>query len=127
MITKEKILEAFEEKFRCINYNCNNKGSLSVPDQDGDEAEEQCQFCFEYLMPMKEYISTSIDSLLQGILSEIDKKMIVVIPERKKLGRPKKYAGQGVKVTKINYTTEITNSCLSQVKELIKSKSSSIN
>jgi len=105
-MTKEKILEAFEEKF-------------VIKELWG---EQEMKFVTNIsLEEVNQFISTSIDSLLQDVLSEADKygdrlfnRCLVLEQERKE--NTNEYS---------NIRCELNG--ISQVKELIKSKSSSIN
>lgn len=43
--TVEEIVEEFAERFPCISNNCDNNGTLTVQDCDGEPAAEQCEYC----------------------------------------------------------------------------------
>jgi hypothetical protein len=56
----DKILKEFDEKFPCIQSNCDNNGTLTVGSfEEGAEA-EQCQYCFENRLPYKEFLSQKL-------------------------------------------------------------------
>jgi len=109
MITKEKILDNFDTEF-CNDHNRKIRFLRGVFIDQEDQ-----------IITIKDFISTSIDSLLQDVLSEADKygdrlfnRCLVLEQERKE--NTNEYS---------NIRCELNG--ISQVKELIKSKSSSIN
>jgi len=60
-MNKQEILKKFEEKFRCIQYGCDNHGNIKSIGSNGEPEQRQCQFCYEYLIPMSRFISDLID------------------------------------------------------------------
>lgn len=48
--------EAFDKEFKCINSDCDSNGSISVMGANGEQEQEQCQFCFEYRFKIKDFI-----------------------------------------------------------------------
>ncbi len=61
-LTDEKIKE-FEEKFKCIQGDCAG-GGYTIE-------EEQCQFCAEYLFPIKSFISQTIQDTADVVKRDI--------------------------------------------------------
>ena len=57
--------EEFDEKFPCIQGQCDNNGTIRG--SNGDP--EQCQYCYEYRLPIKSFI----ESILQSKQEEIEK------------------------------------------------------
>ena len=52
---KQKWEEEYNKRFRCINSDCDNNGTR--PCYNGEDWEpEQCQFCFEFSFPIKQFI-----------------------------------------------------------------------
>jgi len=74
----ESKLAAFDAKFKCIQTDCDGHGNIPYQNGEGEWETNQCQFHAEYLFPIKEYISSSIDKAVEArekeILEEIDKK-----------------------------------------------------
>ena len=61
----EQRLKEFDDKFNCIDNNCD--GSGNIPHQVGDDEweAEQCQFHAEYLFPIKLFLTESIQQAEQ--------------------------------------------------------------
>jgi hypothetical protein len=53
----ETVAEEFDEKFPCIESNCNNNGTITSGNEESGPEPEQCQYCFEYRLPVKQFIS----------------------------------------------------------------------
>jgi ribosomal protein S17E len=62
--TISSILEEFE-KFKCIRGDCAG-GGHTFPTDDEPEG-GQCQFCAEYLFPMRDFIKSHLESLLDEV------------------------------------------------------------
>lgn len=63
-ITKK--LEEFDERFKCIESDCNNNGIRGV--FNGEDVEPvQCQFCYEYRFPIKQFLLTAIDEMIKEV------------------------------------------------------------
>jgi len=81
MTNTEKILEEFDEKFPCIQGQCDNNGTLRG--SDGDP--EQCQYCYEHRLPIKSFIESLLKSKQEEIEGEMEQireeKPIVSPPE----------------------------------------------
>ena len=58
---KQKRLEEFDEKFPCIETECNNNGSMTGYDREGDAEQQQCQYCFEHRLPQKDFLAETIE------------------------------------------------------------------
>lgn len=73
----------FDEKFKCINFDCDNDGTIpeAVMGQDGlpEWEARQCQFCFEFRFPLKKFIALKISQALtkqkEDILKAIDEEI----------------------------------------------------
>ena len=63
--TIEKILEAFDDRFKCINakkLGCDSKGNIPVQVGEDEWEAEQCQYCFEVLFKQKDFLKTTLHS-----------------------------------------------------------------
>ena len=76
---KQKRLELFDEKFPCIETECNNNGSITGYDREGDAEQQQCQYCFEHRLPQKDFLAESIHQTEQELLKKI--LNIINVPE----------------------------------------------
>ena len=75
MKTKDVIAQAekeFDEKFKCIQGDCAG-GGHTYPTEEEPEG-GQCQFCAEYLFPMKSFLSSYTKDLLQSVVELQDEK-----------------------------------------------------
>src|SRR3990167_9116818 len=69
----EKSRKEFE-KFRCIQSGCNSNGIIAVGDENGEPMAEQCQFCFEFLLPVKSFLTQSSHDLILAIVRDLESK-----------------------------------------------------
>ena len=67
----DEVLEEFNEKFKCIQSNCDNFGTINC----GGEP-NQCQFCDEYLIPQREFLKQKLREAEQN-----EKERIIEIVE----------------------------------------------
>lgn len=49
--------EEFDKKFPCITSGCDNNGVIPEQVSEDEWEPRQCQFCYEYRFPIKEFIS----------------------------------------------------------------------
>lgn len=77
-----EIQKEFDEKFPCINANCDNKGSIPVLGDDGDVEAEKCQYCFEIRFPQRYFIKEQFTKLLDSILIEEELKIQEKVEEK---------------------------------------------
>lgn len=52
--------ERFDEKFKCIQSDCDGARNIPVGDNENGWHAEQCQFHAEYLFPLKEFIASEL-------------------------------------------------------------------
>ena len=52
----EEWSKEFDKKFPCVEDGCDNNGTISRYDRDGDQEVRQCQWCFEKRLPIKDFI-----------------------------------------------------------------------
>ena len=64
--------EEFNKKFPCIQEQCDNNGTIRG--SNGDP--EQCQYCYEYRLPIISLIESILQSKQERVLGEIDKVRI---------------------------------------------------
>ena len=60
MTNTEKILAEFDEKFKCIQGDCDGNGIIPHQVGEGEWEAQQCQFHAEYLTPQRKFLATSI-------------------------------------------------------------------
>lgn len=55
---QEETAKLFDEKYKCIEKDCDGYGN--IPHQIGDDEweAEQCRFHWEYLLPIRDFIFT---------------------------------------------------------------------
>jgi len=71
----------FDEKFKCINSDCDQNGSIPHQVSDDEWEAQQCQFCFEYRFPIKSFItSTRLSAYKEGKKDAL-KKVLESLPE----------------------------------------------
>lgn len=68
-------VEEFDERFKCIQNDCAG-GGHTFPTEDEPEG-GQCQFCAEYIYPLKFFISAELSSVAKEMIEVIEK-----IPEK---------------------------------------------
>ena len=91
---KEKAREMFDEKFKCIQIDCDGTGCIPVakevprqisdnPDEYAIDVEleaEQCQFHAEYIFPIQDFI----DQIIDLAIAERDKEIAGMILKKAK-------------------------------------------
>jgi len=70
---KFKIDEEFDKKFKCIQGDCAG-GGHTYPTEEEPEG-GQCQFCAEYIFPIKDFYFSQIKQLLNDKLEEVERKL----------------------------------------------------
>ena len=70
---KEKTMDNWEKRFdeNFIAGGCDNHGSITVAGLDGEAEQEQCQFCDEYLIPIKQFIAEEIEEAKKEAVREL--------------------------------------------------------
>ncbi len=71
-------LVKFDEKFKCIQNDCDGNGYIPrmVDTSDGEAWEaDQCQFHAEYLFPIREMFKSSLTRAKIDAVEEVEKKM----------------------------------------------------
>ena len=68
--TIKKLDEEFEEKFKCIQGDCAG-GGHTYPTEDEPEG-GQCQFCAEYIFPIKAYIHHRDAVIIEAVREKIE-------------------------------------------------------
>lgn len=71
----------FDEKFKCINSQCDSNGTISAHGCNGTEEDcarkcpvaEQCQFCHEYLLPLKSHINQLLEKRDRELVEMVKK------------------------------------------------------
>ena len=66
--------EEFNEDFKCIQHGCDNNGSISVMGSDGEQEQEQCQYCDEYKFKQKNFNKQTTLALLEGMVSMVKER-----------------------------------------------------
>lgn len=54
-MNKEQWEKEFDEKFKCIQSDCDGNGCIPHQVADGEWEAQQCQFHAEYLFPIKQF------------------------------------------------------------------------
>ena len=75
-MTNEDIINEFEVKFKCITQGCDSNGSIAHQVCEDEWEQEQCQFCFEYLLPIKDFILKYLEAKDQEL-----KRIVEVISD----------------------------------------------
>jgi len=75
---EEKIKELMDS-FKCIQSDCDNNGTITVADENGDPMPEQCQFCFEIRFPLR----NKIKQTLQDCQKREQEKSKKLLPQSK--------------------------------------------
>ena len=76
----DKILAEFDEKFKCINSNCDNNGTIANQISEDEFEPQQCQYCFEVRFKQRDFLRSSLLSLLDDVDGKIDKMIRKVKP-----------------------------------------------
>lgn len=87
----EKILQDFDKQFPCIEQHCNDNGTISTCNQDGDVEPQQCQYCYENRLPIKEFIKNAEQQIREELFSDekiegISEKIMKVAYYNHKIG-----------------------------------------
>lgn len=53
----EELKSSFEERFKCIDRNCDGAGNIPHQIAEGEWEAQQCQFCFEHRFPLLSFIA----------------------------------------------------------------------
>jgi hypothetical protein len=69
---RQRISEAFDEKFKCIQGGCDGTGHIPEQVSEDEWTSSQCQFHAEYLIPMKEHFFSTIENILESRVKEIE-------------------------------------------------------
>jgi hypothetical protein len=64
-MTIQEILKEFDEKFKCIQNDCDGHGNIPTEWEAG-----QCQFHAEYLFPIKAFLLSHLTSLVDSVPCE---------------------------------------------------------
>lgn len=72
---QEKQDKEFEEKFKCIQGDCDGQGNIPYQVGEGEWLAEQCQFHSEYLFPIKSYLLTRDTALLEARKCDIIERL----------------------------------------------------
>ena len=75
-MNKQDFIEEKLKKFKCIQSGCDNNGTIAVRNQEGDWEPEQCQFCDEYILPLKDLIKEAIQFGREEREGEIKKDLL---------------------------------------------------
>ena len=68
--TLEEGLKEFDEKFKCIQGDCAG-GGHTFPTESEPEG-GQCQFCAEYIFPIKSFLISFAEKIREGVVEEIE-------------------------------------------------------
>lgn len=68
MTNLKDTLKQFDAKFKCIQEDCAG-GGHTYPTEEEPEG-GQCQFCAEYLFPIKDFLAQAIKEALEGVVPE---------------------------------------------------------
>ena len=63
----------FDEKFKCIQSDCDGQGNIPHQVAEDDWEAEQCQFHAEYLFPIKSYQTETIKLVIEALKEEVEK------------------------------------------------------
>ena len=72
--------EEFSEDFKCIQHGCDNNGSISVMGSDGEQEQEQCQYCDEYKFKQKNFNKQTTILIFKELIQKMEGDK-VEIPE----------------------------------------------
>lgn len=61
------ILAEFDEKFKCIQSDCDGKGCIPHRIADDEWEPQQCQFHAEYIFPVKSFLTTHLKALAEEL------------------------------------------------------------
>ena len=70
--TYEQMMSKFDEKFKCIQKDCDGNGCIPVQVSEDDWEADQCQFHAEYIFPIKSHITQSLISLLTSEIERME-------------------------------------------------------
>ena len=68
--------EEFDNKFPCIETECDNNGTMVGYDRDENAEQQQCQYCFEQRLPTISFIESLLKSKQEEIEGAIDNKKV---------------------------------------------------
>lgn len=69
----------FDERFKCIQKDCDGNGSIPYPVDDGVWEADQCQFHAEYIFPLKSFIRSTIDKARKEERKSIGENLIKMV------------------------------------------------
>jgi hypothetical protein len=78
---KEQILKEFNEKFTCIDLNCNNNGTIANQISEDEVEAQQCQYCFEVRFPFRNFLSQAIDKTIEKTIEKTREEVRAEIQE----------------------------------------------
>ncbi len=67
MPTLNEIEKEFEEKFKCIQSDCDGNGFCPYPVDDSNWEASECEFHAKYLFPLKAFIRSKLSLVLQDV------------------------------------------------------------
>ena len=87
----EEWSKEFDKKFPCVEDGCDNNGTISGYDRDGYREVQQCQWCFEKRLPIKDFISSFLHQSYEQGKREMGEKTIKWMTKQGYEGLQKEY------------------------------------
>ena len=75
----EEIIKKFREEFKCIQSDCAG-GGHTMPTNEEPEG-GQCQFCFEYLFSIEQFLRTTYPAYAKELMKKEKENFLKVTKE----------------------------------------------
>lgn len=76
MTPQEERNKRFDEKFKCIQRDCDGTGHIPEQISEDEWTSSQCQFHAEYILPFKSFLQSEIDLAISDYQTNFEQKHI---------------------------------------------------